>query len=258
MDDRFFRPTPWLTSLLLTLMLCCGACGASSGEEKAMREANTHFQLASGHFGAQQVPQAMRELDIALKLDPDHAEALHLMGFLYMGRRQHLKAIRYFKRALEVKPEFHICRNNLGVAYLYLERWQEAADVFHELTTTTLYTSPWLAYANLGWALYQMGEVEEAIEQTEMAVFLNPKMCLASNNLGLMYAERATYDKALQSLHDAIDSCPSYAEPHLHLGRLLAEGGEPAAASDHFRQCLQLSPRSHIGERCRQYAEVIR
>lgn len=247
-----------LLALMLLFMLSLSACANGAAEKKATKEAHFHYQLASNHFASQEVPQAMRELDIALKSNPKHAEALHLMGFLYMGRKQHLQAVRYFKRALEARPDYYICMNNLGVVYLHLERWEEAAEIFEKLTMTTLYTSPWLAYANLGWSYHKLGHAESAIEQTEMALFLNPKMCLAANNLGIMYAGRAVYDKAVTALQDAIEGCPNYAEPHLHIGRILAESGETRAASEHFRQCQQLSPRSHVGERCRQYAEVMR
>ena len=70
------------------------------------------------------------------------------------------------------------CQNNLGNAYLHLERYEDAAVIFKELTKSPLYTSPWLAFVNLGWAYYQMGMTQEAIDETETAVSLNPDLCL--------------------------------------------------------------------------------
>jgi type IV pilus assembly protein PilF len=256
------RPRAIWLALCLAIGLVGSAgitgCAGNTPDPKTAKEAHFHYQLATNHFAAGEVPQAMRELDITLKMQPDHAEALHLMGFVYMGRRQYLEAVRYFKQSLALKPDYHICLNNLGVAYLYLERWDEAAAAFEQLTITTLYTSPWLAYANLGWAYYKQARLAEAIEQTEMALFLNPKMCLASNNLGMMYADRAVFDKAQLSLQDAIEHCPDYAEPHLHLGKMLAERGDTRTAKTHFQACLKLASRSPIGERCRQYTDVMR
>jgi len=257
---RLPRPLRCLCVLLAVLALAAGSlgCGAATEKEEATKQADYHYQMAVSQFGEGHVPQAIRELTIALDQRPDHAEALHLMGFIYMGRKQYPEAIRYFRAALESKPDYLICKNNLGVAYLYMERWHEAAELYEGLRKETLYTSPWLAYANLGWAYYQMGRVQDAIEQTEMALFLNPDMCLAQNNLGIMKAERMAFDDAVASFEAAIEQCPGYAEPHLHLGQMWADAGNASKASTHFRKCLQLSTRNELGQRCKANARLYR
>lgn len=243
--------------LVLLLGLILGGC-ASSGEGTNLKESREHYQMGANHFGVGEVPQAIMELTNSITLDPKNYKALHLMGFIYMGRKQYPEAVRYFKEALAVKPDYYICMNNLGVAYLFMERWEDAAKVYEELVHVSLYTSPWLAYANLGWAYYNMGRTTEGVEQTKMALFLNPEMCLAANNLGIMYSAQMDFEEAEGAFADAITQCPTYAEPHLHLGKLLAEAGRSPKAHHHFRQCVELSPKSSLGERCRQYARMIR
>lgn len=233
-------------------------CGASSAELETAKQADYHYQLAVSHFSEGQIPQAIRELTLSLEQRPDHADALHLMGFIYMGRKQYPEAVRHFRAALEARPDYYICMNNLGVALLYMERWEEAAEIYEQLRSATLYTSPWLAYANLGWAYYKLGRVHEAIEETRMALFLNPDMCLASNNLGIMQFERLQIDEAVASFEAAAAQCPGYAEPHLHLGQVWADAGNSSRAYSHFRKCMDLSPRTDLGERCRKNAQRYR
>lgn len=254
---RRTRPLSLVFFAIALLGLATLGCGAGMEAETA-KQADYHYQLSVNHFGANEVTQSIRELTATLQIEPDHAEALHLLGFIYMGRKQYPEAIRNFRAALEVKPDYFICKNNLGVAYLYMERWDEAAEVFSELRTATLYTSPWLAYANLGWAYYQMGRLSEAVEETKMALFLNPEMCLASNNLGMMYTDQANYEDAQMSFEEAIEACPGYAEPHLHLGRLWAEAGDDSKAFSHYRKCMELSPKSDMGQRCRKKMKAYR
>ena len=250
----------WTLGLVIAALfaLSLSGCGASNKEIEAEKEADYHYQLAVSYFGESQAPQAIRELLASLEKNPQHAEALHLLGFIYMGRKQYPEAIRYFRQALEARPDYYICKNNLGVAYLFMERWDEAALVYEELRSTTLYTSPWLAYANLGWAYYQMGRVDEAIEQTKMALFLNPEMCLASNNLGVMLSDTMDYEGAQSYFEEAIEACPTYSEPHLHLGQLYAEAGDINQAQRHFRECVKLSPKSELGQRCKRNAKLYR
>ena len=254
------RPSPWRS---LTLALACaawllGACGASVAERDAIKQADYHYQLAANHFAAGETTQAIRELTLSLEQRPDHAEAQHLMGFLYMGRKQYPEAVLHFQLALEADPEYYTCLNNLGVAYLYMERWADAIEVYEKLRHATLYTSPWLAYANLGWAYYQLGRIDEGIEQTRMALFLNPEMCLAANNLGIMLTEDGQLEEALSHFEEAREQCPNYAEPLLHLGQLYAANGQQRQAKDSFRRCAELSPKSELGQRCRANAKMYR
>ncbi|MFA5624120.1 MAG: tetratricopeptide repeat protein [Bradymonadales bacterium] len=234
-------------------------CASSKKEETAVaKEAEQDYEMAVNFFNHGETAQAIRSLSLVLANDPEHAKAHHLMGFLRMGRRQYPEAIAHFKRALESEPQMLTCKNNLGVAYMYMEQYEEAALIFKELCKSPLYTSPWLAYANLGWAYYKLGLVDDGIQETEMALFLNPKMCLASNNLGLMYASLKRDSDAQKYLQEAIAGCANYAEPHLHLGLIMANRGDYGAAAAHFNRCSELSPKSDLGQRCRSNIEAIR
>ncbi len=243
--------------LLLAAALSSG-CGAGAKQQETLKQADFHYQMGTNHFTAGETAQAIRELTLALELVPQHADAHHLLGFLYLGRMQYPEAVRHFRAALDTNPDLFTCKNNLGVAYLYMERWEDAAAVYEDLRRATLYTSPWLAYANLGWAYYKMGRLQEAIEETKMALFLNPEMCLAANNLGIIYADLQLENEAFESFKEAISACPNYAEPHLHIGRLYGSLGNSQRAVSHFRKCVELSPRSDLGHRCRNNIDLYR
>lgn len=241
------------------LALTSVSCASSKKEEVAVaKQVEQDYEMAVNFFNHGETAQAIRSLTLVLANEPDHAEAHHLMGFLRMGRRQYPEAIEHFKKALQTKPQFLTCKNNLGVAYMFMGQYEDASLIFKDLSKSPLYTSPWLAYANLGWAYYKMGMLDDGIKETEMALFLNPKMCLASNNLGLMFAEQRRDDAAQKYLQEAIDGCANYAEPHLHLGIVMANQGDYVSASAHFRRCAELSPKSDLGERCRSNAAALR
>lgn len=241
------------------MSLTSWSCASSQKQQASVaKEIEQDYEMAVNFFNHGETAQAIRSLTLVLANDPKHAEAHHLLGFLRMGRRQYPEAIKHFKIALEEKPSFLTCKNNLGVAYMFLEQYEEAIEVFKELTKSPLYISPWLAYANLGWAYYKLGLLDEGINETEMALFLNPKMCLASNNLGLMYTEKRQEDSAKKYLLEAVEECQHYAEPHLHLGMLSAQEGDVRGAMAHFKRCVELSPKSDLGQRCRSNIEAIR
>jgi hypothetical protein len=89
-----------------------------------------------------------------------------------------------------------------------------------------------------------------------MAVFLKPQLCLAHNNVGLTYQKLGNHDEAMVSFMEAVRLCPKqYAEPHFHIGKLMAEAGNPNARS-HFEACARIEPGTNLGRRCREYLSV--
>ena len=247
--------------ILAFIILVCtlfSACAGSQKKAEIENQVDTDYQMAVGYYEHGKTPEAIRYLALVLANDPGHAEANHLMGFIRLGRGQYEEAVKHFKKALETNPDMLTCKNNLGAAYMHLERYEEAAIIFKELSQSPLYTSPWLAFVNLGWADYQMGMTQEAIDETEMAISLNPELCLGYNNLGIYYHETGRDDKAIANLKDAVQNCPNYAEPHLHLGLIYHALDDTASAYRHFARCAELAPKNDLGQRCKANAAAVR
>ena len=248
---RFYALLLFLAALVAT------GCASSKKQAEVEKQVDTDYQMAVGFYENGKTPEAIRYLALVLANDPNHAEANHLMGFIRLGRGQYEEAVKHFKKALETNPDMLTCKNNLGAAYMHLERYEEASIIFKELSQSPLYTSPWLAFVNLGWADYQMGMTQEAIDETEMAISLNPELCLGYNNLGIYYNETGRTDKAISNLNEAVKTCANYAEPHLHLGMIYHNQGENDKAYKHFARCAELSPRNDLGERCKSNAAIV-
>lgn len=255
-------PRPRFSSLTALLLACAllaaGLLGCASDSEErkeATKKGNYHYQLGSNYFSEQMVPQALRELLLAVEADPQNADALHLLGFIYMGRRDYNRAIDYFRQAIALRPDFYICLNNLGAALLAAERWDEAIVLFEDLIAKPMYNTPELAYNNLGWAQFKLNNLRQASDAFEMAVFLQPKLCLAYNNLGLVREAQGNTVGALRAFQDSIEGCPNYVEPHFHLAQLLFKRQDPNARL-YFQRCYELASDSSWGDRCRSYLEI--
>ena len=233
------------------------SCAGSQKETERQNEIETDYQMALGYYNNNQVPEAMRYLTLVLANEPGHADANSLMGVIRLGRGQYQEAIKHFKTAIQTKPDCLVCKNNLGTAYLYLEQYEEATPIFKELSTSPLYTSPWVAFVNLGWAYYKMGMIQEAIEETEMSVTLNPDLCLGFNNLGIMYHDVGRDQDALEQLQEAIRLCPNYAEPYLHMGMIYNAQNDNSQAYQAFVKCASLTPKSDLGKRCQKNASIV-
>jgi tetratricopeptide (TPR) repeat protein len=224
--------------------------GCPEGERKLADTAQYHYKLASNFFYDKNPQSAIDELYKAIEIDERHAEAHHLLGFIYFGRKDYLRALKHMQMAVTIDPDLDAAVANLGNLYLATEQWTEAVPYFERLLNKPLYRTPYLAHNNLGWALLNLGRLEEAKRYLELAIFYNPKFCLAYNNLGRLQAQVGETREALDRFHKAAELCPNYAEPHYFLGRIYDALRSTDTAYSHFKRCHDLAPETPYGRRC--------
>ncbi|HVJ48056.1 tetratricopeptide repeat protein [Desulfitobacterium sp.] len=74
------------------------------------------------------------------------------------------------------------------------------------------------SYIDLGWALFQKGQYNEALAQYKKATELDDKSSRAYLNLGIAYRQVEKIDIAITSLQKAIELNPKSYEAHYYLG----------------------------------------
>lgn len=236
---------------ILVGLLLPGCPSLSGAVEKTPAEkAEFHYQLANNSFYAQDTASAIADLFKALELDPSHAKAHHLLGFIYFGRRQHGDAAVHFRRAMELDPKMYEARANLGALFLAQQRWMEAVEVLTPLAEDQLYPTPHLVQNNLGFAYLNAGDLEAALKHLQLAVFLKPEMCLAHNNLGRVYLATGQTELAVRAFDRATARCTDYVEPYFWLGELYTATGQRDLARQSYDKCVELGPETPIGLQC--------
>jgi len=234
---------------LLGLFAVVACHDARTAEEDAAK-ADFHYRLARNYYNDRNVAMTQRELHTALTLDPTHAEAHHLKGFVLMGLMNYEAAAAEFRETIRLKPDHYEARNNLGATLIAQRRWEEAIETLTPLLEEPLYPTPALAQYNVGYAWYQLGDLSRARRHLETALFLSPGMCKAANALGLVLKDLGDVAAARRSFEKAVKQCPTYAEPYYHLGVLFQAGSDPASAAAMFERCADLARETSLGERC--------
>ncbi|MDA5092844.1 BTAD domain-containing putative transcriptional regulator [Aliiroseovarius sp. KMU-50] len=127
-----------------------------------------------------------------------------------------LEAQKYFRRAIELDPNF-------GLAYARL------------------------SYALVISAIYFEAEnlpdlLDEALELARVAARLEPDEAVARFALGRVYLARGEYDRSIADLKAAIALNPGMAQAHCGLGDSMAYSGQLDDAMDCFNEAVRISP----------------
>ncbi len=100
--------------------------------------------------------------------------------------------------------------------------------------------------------LYQQGDWQSALEETERLLVKRPKLGDALHLRGLVLDRLGRRQEAIASLRRAARLLPDKADLHLHLGITLVENGTPLEALPHLERATRLNPRQpepwhHLG-----------
>jgi len=98
------------------------------------------------------------------------------------------------------------------------------------------------AHNNLGNALQDLGQFEEAVASYRLALEIKPNFAIAQYNLGISLRALGQLDEAVVSYCRALEVKPDYAEAHNNLGKSLQDLGQLDEAVASFRQALAIKP----------------
>jgi len=106
------------------------------------------------------------------------------------------------------------------------------------------------AYNNLGAALHDKGLLNKAIREYKEALRIEPDFAGAHYNLGLVLAEKGLFDDAIKEYREALRIKPDLAEARNYLGIALGAKGLPDDAIREYREALRIKPDyvdAHVG-----------
>jgi tetratricopeptide (TPR) repeat protein len=186
-------------------------------------KAHNNLALASIDVGELEVAEAhYRE---SLAIEPQ--AAIHNdLGFVLERQGLGDEAIEHYEKALALDPTSASAHYNLGGA---LVRRGEPAAAEPHFRAALERTPSAPAYAGLGLALYQQGQVDEAIASLQMGIAADPKHPAAYEQLGVILTEQGRPEAAEANYRLLVEAQPS-AGAHLKLAQALIRLGRLAEA----------------------------
>jgi predicted O-linked N-acetylglucosamine transferase (SPINDLY family) len=198
------------------------------------------LDAAVAHHQAGRLTEAETLYRQILAQQPDHADAMHLLGVVAGQTGRPDLAEELMRGAIRIKPDLAQAHNNLGFVLARKGYLDEAIAFYRRAIEIT----PDLADAhnNLGFALNAKGQLDAAIAACRQAIRINPQFAEAHLNLGNALHGKGELDDATSSFREAIRLRPDLAEGHNNLGNILKSTRRFEEAITCYRQAIRLNP----------------
>ena len=183
--------------------------------------ADPAMAAAAAHYAAHRRDDAARACEAVLARQPDHVDALHLLGVVRTESGDPIGAYDPLLRAAGLAPDNARVHYHLGNAYLALQRFVEAAASFRR------------------------------------ALACDPDLLDARNNLGNAERRQGHALAALDIYRAVLGQQPDFAPALFNMGVTLAGLGERAAAIDCYRAVLARPPGPDETARYRDVHEAL-
>jgi tetratricopeptide (TPR) repeat protein len=140
------------------------------------------------------------------------------IGLAYCNLKDYDSAIEYYNKALDSKPDknfVHTIYTYIGEVYVF-KKELETAKVYFE-KAVKLKKDSGVAYYNLGYTYYHLGDYELAEMSYRMALQANYFDAKAHHNIGLIYQIWGDAKKAIEHYEEAIKIKPDLKEAYRNL-----------------------------------------
>lgn len=188
-----------------------------------------------------------------LAKNPESWMPLNNLGLEMEKQGKLPEAIRYYEKAVELKPDDGIGLYNLGVVKLQVSDTQAALELFRR--SQTLEPDNVMAYLNEGVALQRLGEHRKVITVMDTAIKKFPENAELYHQLGRAQLDTGQSTKGVESLKKALELDPNHAQSLFFLALFFQEQGISATAADYYQQVLKIEPEN--GDALTNYANIL-
>jgi tetratricopeptide (TPR) repeat protein len=175
--------------------------------------ADLHSKLAAVFYLQDKIEEAIKELEVSLKINPQYAQALIQFGICQYRLGQ--SGLASVNKAIEYNPKLKAHEYDLGVLAHADGDFNAALNHFSLLINSD---ADEVAYhARLGSDFYRRGMLDEASKEFELALTVNPDYADLHNSLGMIYHLSGKHEDAIAQFKKALNINPDYVEAKYNL-----------------------------------------
>lgn len=193
------------------------------------------------YFGRGQYVECITQARKALSADPQHEQALYLVGFSALLREDEALAAETSDALLAVAPESGAAHELMGFVCQTFQKDPIRAET-HFREAIRLEPEEPAFRATLGLFLGDRGRIEEGITVARKGLSIDPESSRVLQALQTLYRLNDEPDMSERMGAEALRLDPERAEHHLEVGLHLLTGRNRGAARSSLLESLRLAP----------------
>jgi arylsulfatase A-like enzyme/Tfp pilus assembly protein PilF len=177
----------------------------------------------------------------------DMARAYIYLNHIYKTRNQPGKSMELLADGFQHNPDNFDIVSAYGIILIETGQLDKGIEIFQKALSLIDFDP--MVWNYLGFAYWQKGEEEKALEHYNQALVLDPNFAMTNAFMGILHLSkfsrtklRADYAQSMEYLKKAIENDPSLAIAYKWLGTGYKVGGRIDAAIALWKKALELSP----------------
>ncbi|HJS74021.1 MAG TPA: tetratricopeptide repeat protein, partial [Vicinamibacteria bacterium] len=223
----------------------------SAGLKRVPNDATLLFNSAATEAKLERFEEALAHTESAVKAGGEDAAIYALRGTVLRRVGKQAEAVEALRKAASLDSKNARAHYNLGNVLYELGRKEEALAAFGQASKLDKDFQP--AHYNLGAVLFDLSRFDEALKAYEVALApvekefakgkdVPPVHARAYLNLGAIFLQRQSWDRALDAYGKAARLDPSLAAAHYNMGYILYHLGRNPEAYPAYEKAVKLDP----------------
>lgn len=210
-------------------------------------------KLSKVYYYEKDYNNSLKQILTLLKKDENNAEAYFILGMNYKEMKDTAKAIAAFQKAVQRKENFYDAYMQLGLLHAQIKS-KTAPQYFDnairlDSTSAEAYYAKAKYYQDAAMETKKKGNASSVTQDIETSKKIYRKLILkdpqyenAYFNLGFIYLQQDSIDKAYKYFDFAIKVSPRYAEAYYYRGLCSEIKGNTVQAKSDIENALALKP----------------
>src|SRR4051812_30136150 len=182
-------------------------------------------------------------LTTVVRDDPNVIDAWFNLGNAYFKVGRFEEAIKYFSKALELKPDYDLAVINMANAYRKIGR-DDAALAGYERYLSIDPKNAQVRY-QVGEIYLDRGDQATAEANFKAALAIDPRTASARNALGAMAFGRGDVAGAEREIRAALETKPDVRLAHYNLALIAEQRGDMTVAEAEYKREIELHPSAY-------------
>lgn len=199
--------------VLMILMLSASVAQSGtrliSGDNQKQASARIHVDRGSSYYQQGQMNIALDEFIKSTEVDKNYSPGYNGLAMTYSAMNEDIKAELNFKKSIALDARNSEAYNNYGSFLCSRNRVDESIVQFQQAAKNPMYVTPFIPYTNAGYCSLKKSDVNSAEEFFSLALRNQPLLHNTAYQLAKIYFDKRQYDRAQQTMINALANNPS-------------------------------------------------